>query len=278
MPTTLVLVEGESYRVGQIGGFFRIPVGYTSLYAVCTQVGADAVPGNENGNPIALEHDEADQGLSGFRWMTIVLFGESVGGRFERGVGQYPTVGDEAHFVTSGELAIIYGLGLQARSLTIGSIASSGGIPARLDLDRLVARHSGVVGSTGAGKSNLVRVMLEAIASPQLPSARVLVIDPHGEYRKVAPDQSAVFSVNPKPGESRLIIPFWALPFDELLAITFGPMAPTNEAAFRDRIQELKREAALLLPNPPHPQAITADSPIPFSILNRPGFVGGSNS
>lgn len=25
LPTTLVLVEGESYRVGQIGGFFRIP-------------------------------------------------------------------------------------------------------------------------------------------------------------------------------------------------------------------------------------------------------------
>ena len=44
MPTTLVLVDGESYRVGQIGGFFRIPVGYTQMYAVCSQVGADAVP------------------------------------------------------------------------------------------------------------------------------------------------------------------------------------------------------------------------------------------
>ena len=46
MPTTLVMIEGESYRVGQIGAFFRIPLGYTQLYAVCTQVGADAAPPN----------------------------------------------------------------------------------------------------------------------------------------------------------------------------------------------------------------------------------------
>jgi DNA helicase HerA-like ATPase len=266
MPTTLVLVEGESYRIGQIGGFFRVPIGYTNLYAVCSQVGADAVPGSIGDDKLLLERDEADQGLAGFRWMTVVLFGESVSGKFERGVGQYPTVGDEVHFVTSADLAVIYGNSKRAQSLTIGSIASSGGIAARLDLDKLVSRHSAIVGSTGAGKSNLVRVMLEAIASPQLPSARVLVIDPHGEYRSVAPSQTVVFSVNPRPGESRLIIPFWALPFDELLAITFGQMTPVNEAAFRDRVQDLKQEAALLLDDPPSHQVITADSPIPFSI------------
>ena len=54
LPTTLVLVEGESYRVGQIGGFFRIPIGYTQLYAVCSQVGADAVPPAFSGDIVAL--------------------------------------------------------------------------------------------------------------------------------------------------------------------------------------------------------------------------------
>lgn len=44
MPSTLVMIGGESYRVGQIGGFFRVPLGYTNLYAVCTQIGADAAP------------------------------------------------------------------------------------------------------------------------------------------------------------------------------------------------------------------------------------------
>ncbi|RWL82017.1 MAG: ATP-binding protein [Mesorhizobium sp.] len=267
MPTTLVLVEGESYRVGQIGGFFRIPVGYTQLYAVCSQVGADAVPPSTAGELAVLERDPAkDEGLAGYRWMTIVLFGESTGGRFERGVGQYPTVGDEVHFVTSGDLSIIYGRGPTAGGLTIGSVASTSGIPASLDLNRFVSRHCAIVGSTGAGKSNLVSVILEALASAEYPSARVLVIDPHGEYAGVAPGRSTVFRVTPGEGEQPLVVPYWALPFDELLSITFGGMSPANEAAIRDMVQDLKRAAAAQLGNPPPAAAVTADSPVPFSI------------
>jgi len=90
MPSTLVMIEGESYRIGQIGAFFRVPLGYTNLYCVCTQIGADAAPrGSEDeqlGGP--LENDSQPR-LSGFRWMTVVLFGEALGGEFERGVGQY---------------------------------------------------------------------------------------------------------------------------------------------------------------------------------------------
>jgi DNA helicase HerA-like ATPase len=198
--------------------------------------------------------------------MTIVLFGESTGGQFERGVGQYPTVGDEVHFVTSGDLSVIYGRATTAEGLTIGSVASTSGIPATLDLDRFVSRHCAIVGSTGAGKSNLVSVILEALASAEFPSARVLVIDPHGEYAGVAPGRSTVFRITPGEGERALVIPYWALPFDELLSITFGGMSPTNEAAIRDMVQDMKRAAAVHLPNPPPIEAITADSPVPFSI------------
>lgn len=138
LPTTLVLVEGESYRVGQIGGFFRIPVGYTQLDAVCSQVGADAAPTNGTGGAV-LDRDPAlQEDLAGFRWMTVVLFGESSGSTFERGGGQYPTVGDEVHFVTSTDLEVIYGHAADAGGLTVGSIASTSGIPANLDVDRLV--------------------------------------------------------------------------------------------------------------------------------------------
>lgn len=267
LPTTLVLVDGESYRVGQIGGFFRIPVGYTQLYAVCSQVGADAVPPSTAPTLAILERDLAkDEGLAGYRWMTIVLFGESFGGQFERGVGQYPTVGDEVHFVTSGDLSIIYGRSPSAVGLTVGSVASTSGIPATLDVDRFVSRHCAIVGSTGAGKSNLVSVILEALGSTQFPSARVLVIDPHGEYAGVAPGRSIVYRVTPGEGERALVVPYWALPFDELLSITFGGMSPANEAAIRDMVQDMKREAAVHLTNPPPPEAITADTPVPFSI------------
>lgn len=266
MPTTLVLVDGESYRVGQIGGFFRIPLGYTQLYAVCSQVGADAVPPGAIGES-GLERDTAkEEGLAGYRWMTVVLFGESIGGQFERGVGQYPTVGDEVHFATSSDLEVIYGRSLGTDGLTIGNIASAAGIPATLDLDRLVTRHCAIVGSTGAGKSNLVSVVMESLASAQFPSARVLVIDPHGEYTSVAPARSSVFRITPGGDESPLVVPFWALPFDELLRITFGGMSPANEAAIRDIVQDMKRAAAVQLTNPPPPETITADTPVPFSL------------
>lgn len=108
--STLIMIRGESYRVGQIGGFFRIPLGYAQLYAVCTQIGADAAPPTEMPTltDTILEEDTSHT-LSGYRWMTVVLFGEGVAGEFERGVGQYPTVGDEVHIVTNDDLKTIYG-------------------------------------------------------------------------------------------------------------------------------------------------------------------------
>lgn len=266
LPTTLVLVDGESYRVGQIGGFFRIPLGYTQLYAVCSQVGADAAPSATYSSGL-IERDPAkDEGLSGFRWMTIVLFGESTGTRFERGVGQYPTVGDEVHFVTRNDLEVIYGRETAAGGLSVGNIASTSGIAAILDLDRLVTRHSAVVGSTGAGKSNLVAVMLEGLASPEFPSARVLVIDPHGEYGAIAPSRSKVFRVSPIGTDEPLVVPYWALPFQELVNLTFGSMSPANEASVREMVADMKKASSQHLASPPPQEAITADSPIPFSI------------
>src|SRR4051812_15398970 len=92
-PTTLVMVRGHAYRVGQIGAFLRIPLGYTQLYGVCTQVGADANPRSEiAADPFALERD-TDERMVGFRWLRLALFGEATGGAFDRGIGQFPTVG-----------------------------------------------------------------------------------------------------------------------------------------------------------------------------------------
>jgi hypothetical protein len=88
---TLLLVEGTSYRVGQVGGFFRLPIGYTQLYAVCTQVGADAAPPRIAAQ-ISIEQDSKLDDQPSYRWMTMVLFGESMGSHFERGVGQYDTL------------------------------------------------------------------------------------------------------------------------------------------------------------------------------------------
>lgn len=256
MPT-LVMVGGQSYRIGQIGAFVRIPLGYTQLYAVCTLVGAAAAPQKDStpSNP-------------GHKWISVTLFGESVGDSFERGVSQYPTIQDEVHIVTPDDVKIIYGSTLHDKAVTVGHIAASSGIEGRLDLAKLVARHSAIVGSTGSGKSNFVAVLLEALSTQGLTASRVLVIDPHGEYASSIGKYGYTFRVNPdtSKGEKPLHVPFWALPFDELRDIALGEMQPASDTVIRDEIKERKKLiAALLTPKPPE-TAITSDSPIPFNI------------
>ena len=270
MTSTLVMIGGESYRVGQIGGFFRVPLGYANLYAVCTQIGADAAPpsNTEEVFGAALE-TEIQTRLSGFRWMTIVLFGEGLGTEFERGVGQYPTVGDEVHLVTNDDLEIIYGWAKGKNStISVGKIASTSGISADISVAGLVSRHSAVVGSTGAGKSNLVTVLMETVSDGSLPNARAVVIDPHGEYATALGDKARVFRIKPdeEVGERPLWVPFWALPFSELQQLTLGGLQPNHEAAIRDQVLDMKVAAAERLDIPPPPETLTADSPVPFSI------------
>lgn len=263
------MVGGHSYRVGQIGAFLRIPLGYTQLYGVCTQVGADAMPHpGPDRDPSVLEF-EPDSRLSGFRWLSLALFGESIGNSFDRGVAQFPTVGDEVHLVTPTDLDLIYAHGTaHDDAITIGRIADSDGIPASLRLSTLVSRHACIVGSTGSGKSNLVAVILEAITGGQYPSARVLVVDPHGEYGNSLGGNIQRITTGPeaRTDPSRLRVPYWALPLEQLLDLTMGPLQPAVVESIRSRVRDMKLAAAQHLPAPLSAEAITADSPIPFSI------------
>ncbi len=254
--SSLVLVDGESYRLGQVGAFLRIPLGYNHLYGVCTQVGASAAP-------------QQIQEIGGVntRWLSLTLFGEALGARFERGVSQYPTVGDEVHLVTTRDLEIIYGSLGQATPINVGIVSGSSGIPGQLDLDKLISRHCAIVGATGSGKSNTTTVLLESIADQGFPSARILIIDPHGEYVSAFGDKSKVFRVSlDKNDPNALLVPFWALPCDELFEIAFGGISQSAEAQIRDELAKRKELAATHLQNPPPAPALSADSPIPFNI------------
>ena len=178
----------------------------------------------------------------------------------------HPTVGDEVHLATDDDLHSIYGNTATTGSIDVGSIAVSAGITARLDLARLVSRHSVVVGSTGAGKSNLVTTLLEEIVSGGFPASRVLVVDPHGEYQAALGPKARVVRADADAGEFQLRVPYWALPLSELLPITLGPLQPNHESLIRERIYDMKVEAAQHLADPPPNETITADSPIPFSL------------
>ena len=258
--TSLSFVKGEAYRIGQIGSFVRIPLGFVDLYGVVSQVGAGAAPIQE-GNKIPY----------GNRWLQVQLVGEgSRGGRFERGVSQHPTIEDRVHIVTEADLRAIYGPGEPSDFVAVGHLASAESIPALVDINKLITRHSAIVGTTGAGKSTTVGGLLTSLSdSGRYPSARILVLDIHGEYAKALKDRSTVFRINADAtkGERPLHIPFWALSFDELMTVGFEGVDGQKASSIADLLVTLKREALSKCEREGITQeTITVDSPVPFCI------------
>lgn len=253
----LSFIQGQVYRVGQIGGFVRIPLGYVDLYGIVSSVGASAVP-----------EKLAAEGVDG-RWMVVQLVGD--GSRrdgFQRGVSQHPTVGDVVQLVTEADLRILYGRPKDPAYAQIGYLSGAETIPALVDVNRMVSRHSVVVGTTGSGKSTTVAGLLSTLSDPAAySSSRIFVIDIHGEYSKALFDRGAVFRSDPGVGQLPLHIPFWALSFDELCATVFGGVDdPKHRALLADQIVQAKRSAVSGQPGFPGPDQITVDTPVPFSI------------
>ena len=260
--TGLSFYNGDSYRIGQIGSFVRIPLGYTSLFGIVSQVGAGAAP-----------KTEGDLHPWGNQWLKVQLVGErGRAGKFERGVSQHPTINDAVHIVTEDDLREIYGPGDPVDFVTVGHLASAESIPSRVNINKLVTRHSAVVGTTGAGKSTTVAGLLSALSDPsRYPSARIVVFDIHGEYAKALADRSSVFRVSTdaiaEKDEKPLQIPFWALSFDELVKLSFGELGDEATAAVADAIVALKRESLRNQPREGITESrLTVDSPVPFCI------------
>jgi DNA helicase HerA-like ATPase len=253
------LIGGNTYRVGQVGSFVRIPQGYQDLFGIVSEIGATAAP-------TLSDISGADSG----RWMTVQLAGETVGGQFERGLSQHPNINDSVHLVTEADLRRIYG-SIGDDQVVIGHLASAENIDVRLSLDALLTRHSAILGSTGAGKSTTVASLLRSIIrkdkNPGSPGARILMLDIHGEYTRALEDVATVFSATPSQGQKPLYVPYWALEAGELLDFVTGGLSEAHETAFTDKIAELKEKGINAYPRAGvDPRTITVDSPIPFSL------------
>lgn len=160
--STISYIYGNGYKVGQVGGFVKIPQGFVNLYGSIVQVGADAVP-----------ESMKDDTNTGLRWMTVQLVGEGAKGQpFERGISQYPMIDDEVHIVTEEDLVNIYGRDKGVEFVPVGTISGAENIPALIDINKLVTRHSCIVGSTGTGKSTtvagLVNTLIDSTVFPLL--------------------------------------------------------------------------------------------------------------
>lgn len=252
------IIGGRSYRVGQVGSFVRIPQGYHDLYGVISEVGAEATPGTL-----------VDARQRGESWMTVQLVGEIVETSFERGISQYPGINDEVHLVTEDDLGRIYGLD-DVGQIVIGRLAGAESIPVRIDLDKLVTRHSAVLGSTGSGKSTTVASLLRSICKSggrnESPGARILLLDIHGEYGDALKSIATVFRINPTEADDRpLHVPYWALDTAQLIEFLLGKVSESAHTGILDRIQEAKLAVAPGVAGV-DVNALTANTPLPFSL------------
>lgn len=257
----LLFIDGHGYRIGQVGSFIRIPIGFIDLFGIVSQVGAGAVP-----------ESLAEIEPYGNRWIRVQLVGEGQRtGNFQRGITQYPTINDEAHLVIEQDLTRIYGRPNEPNFIRIGNIASAESIPALIDVDRLVTRHSAVLGTTGAGKSTTVANLLASLSEPdRYPSSRIIVLDIHGEYHAALSDRATVFQVNANEQSKvkPLFVPYWALSFDELLQVTpFQGVSDADRAALVEKVKQLKQSSLESCQRDGvSSDSMTVDTPVPFSI------------
>lgn len=85
IPSSSPIIEGKIYKIGQIGTFVKIPVGNIISYGIVDSV---------SNIPSKIVEIEKINNF-GNRYLTINLIGEKIGdGRFEKGIGLYPTIND----------------------------------------------------------------------------------------------------------------------------------------------------------------------------------------
>ncbi len=189
--------------------------------------------------------------------------------RFRRGVSSYPTLGDEVHVATREELAALFAATGSA-SVRIGAVKQDMAIPATVGVNELFARHCAVLGTTGAGKSCAVALMMRAVLD-RYPSAHIVIIDPHNEYSRCFSEQSEIFDA------TSLTLPYWLLTFDELVEVLFPERSGHDEEIeiLSDLIPQAKKVnlsnatgGVRLLAERRYGDAasITVDTPVPYRV------------
>jgi DNA helicase HerA-like ATPase len=189
--------------------------------------------------------------------------------RFQRGITEYPALGDTAVLLGERELHVVYGMADEDHA-HIGDLQQNAQIGVHIDIDNLVSRHFAILGATGVGKSSGVAIILQKILDAR-PNLRIFLVDPHNEYGRCFGDKAQVLT----PRNLRL--PFWLFNFEETVDAFFGgrpgideeveilseviPLAKSAYLQYR-----VNNEHPLAKKRNPRDTGFTADTPVPYRI------------
>jgi hypothetical protein len=203
-------------------------------------------------------------------------------GTFARETSVFPHVGGECRLVDGERLhrlmVTLGGAVDPGESLVIGHYLADPSTPAVANGNRMFQRHASLLGSTGAGKSWAVALMLERAAG--LGNANVIVFDVHGEYGPLtagSPDRDPIARglriAGPgdiaSPSRDLIQLPYWLLAREELMTLALNPSDPhSSDQVFRfsEHVTRLKEISLADAGRHDAVATFTPDSPIPYRL------------
>src|SRR3977135_94512 len=164
-----------------VGRFVSIRCANSTIIAMITEVSCENLPTSD----IYIASASVD------------LLGEILGGperpKFQRGVTNYPTIGDTVELITNQELRTVYAPA-GSDQINVGTLQQDSSVIAYVDIEELLSKHFAVLGSTGVGKSSGVSLLLNEILVAR-PNLRIFMLDVHNKYGRSFENRSTV--VNP---------------------------------------------------------------------------------
>ena len=134
--------------------------------------------------------------------------------KFQRGVTNYPTIGDAVDLISNQDLRTVYAPS-GSDQIDVGTLQQDPSVIAYVDVEEMLSKHFAVLGSTGVGKSTGVSLLLNEILKAR-PNLRVFLLDVHNEYGRCFGSRAMV--INPR----NLKLPFWLFNFEEIVDVLFA--------------------------------------------------------
>lgn len=142
--------------------------------------------------------------------------------KFKRGVGIYPRFNSNCFLLSPEEKRILFSID-DDKGVIVGSKSGAERENVAINIDKFLAKHSVILGSTGSGKSCTVASILQKVLRNHQYS-HLVFFDLHDEYSSAFQngncDQGG-FKVN-KVDAGSLKMPYWFLNFEELQSICLG--------------------------------------------------------
>ena len=237
-----------------VGKFLGIRAGLAMVVGVITK--------------IAVEPSRDDTAVASVDMLGEIKDDERGRSFFQRGVTEYPMIGDDVGMLQQSHLRLIFDLSGPG-TIDIGTLQQDQTIPACINVDDMVRKHFAVFGTTGVGKSSGVAVLLRQILDAR-PDLRMFLIDPHNEYANCFDDRAQVLS--PK----NLRLPFWVFNFEEIVDVFFrGRPGVDEEVEILSELIPIAKvmfqptngpAARRIVRNDPKSSGVTVDTPVPYRL------------